>query len=215
MAKYLHDQARDREQARARLAGLRAQPLSQQAAPAVTSSRPAETTTGLEGLLQQIAASLAPKAVNQTPTADLRVAPGGMTPPSGGGGEGGEGGGDGGLGGLLNNLKGLGQKGADVRDRSTTGAAERAQRLRDTTPGPYAKGQAATQYVQDKIPGLQPAIDTSVPKADEPPRKMAYPSEPAARAYMQEQRTDIPPIRMDREGRRLPAGYKADLQVPQ
>ena len=208
MSKYLHDQASARDSIRQRLIGHRAPALTDAPAMPMTSSRPVETTTGLEGLLQQLAANFAPKGVTQTPGEGLRVAPGGVSRASGGdGGYQEEGGG--GLSGMLNNLlnakgeKTIGQKGADVRDRSTTGAAERAQRLRDNTPGPHAKGAAAVQYVQEKIPGLKPAIDTSVPKADEPPRTMAYPSEPAARAYMEEQKPGGP-IRMTEKGTALP-----------
>ena len=46
--------------------------------------------------------------------------------------------------------------GASVRDRSVSGAAARAQHRRDTTPGPYAKGEAATQWAREQIPGLKP-----------------------------------------------------------
>lgn len=207
MSKYLADQARDREQRRERLRGLRGLPITDAPAPPPTSSRPIETSTGLDALLQQIVATMAPKGVAQTPGPELKVAPGGVSRASGDGGGGYQdegGGGGGGLGGLLDNMlkaqktNESGQKGASVRDRSATAAAERAQRLRDTTPGPYAKGAAATQYVQEKIPGLKPGIPTPPPTAEGKPT--APPSEPAARAYLEQQRTDIPPIRMTEKG---------------
>jgi len=67
---------------------------------------------------------------------------------------------------------------ASVRDRSLSGAAARAQRARDNTPGPYAKGEAATQWAQEKIPGLKPGIDAS----------KAEPGRAAANAYMEQQK---------------------------
>ena len=67
---------------------------------------------------------------------------------------------------------------ASVRDRSLSGAAARAQRQLDNTPGPYAKGEAATQWTQEKIPGLKPGIDAS----------KAEPGRAAADAYLAQQK---------------------------
>ena len=202
MSKYLIDQAHEREQRRNRLLGLRALPETPQAP---TTSRPVETSAGLDNLVQQLKANMAPKGVAQTAGPDLKVAPGGVSRASGDGGgayNSGDGG-AGGLGGLLDNLRNLGgKKGADVRDRSATAAYNRAVQRRDNTPGPYAKGEAATQWAQSNIPGLKPGIDAS----------KAMPGTPAAQAYMEQQRGGPGVTAVDKNN--LPAGYQGDRIIP-
>ena len=204
MSKYLQDQASSRDAIRQRLLGHRALPITDTPAAPVTSSQPIQTTTGLEGLLQQIAANLAPKGVAQTAGPELKVAPGGVSRASGGAAAQ-----DSGLGAALGGLFGKGGGGGMQKAAENLAQANGRASLRDmATRGrkqpltPQQQADANVSRARDLIPGLKPGVEA--PKVE--------PGRASAEAYQTQQRKDIPPVVGVDKNAPKGEGYQADLK---